>query len=58
MSLGQCIYMLKESLIGFERLYNRFGGIEVLNSMIAINEKGFCRVWLNDNFSLNSFPKK
>lgn len=25
--------------------------------MVTINEKGFCRVWLNENFALNSFPK-
>jgi hypothetical protein len=25
MSLAQTIYILKESYIGFERLYNRFG---------------------------------
>jgi hypothetical protein len=58
MSLGQCLYLLKEALIGFERLYNRFGGFEVFNSMIAINEKGFCRVWLSENIASNSFPKR
>jgi|LakMenEpi03Aug12_release.lakeMendotaPanAssembly.Ray.scaffolds.fasta_scaffold37369_1 hypothetical protein len=37
MPTGQVLYLLKESMIGFERLYNRFGGFEILNSMIAIN---------------------
>ena len=47
MPIGQMLYMLKETMLGFERLYNRFGSFEILNSMIAINEKGFCRVWFN-----------
>lgn len=25
--------------------------------MITINERGFCRVWLNENFALNSYSK-
>jgi hypothetical protein len=37
MTLAQTIYMLKESYIGFERLYNRFGPFEITESMIAIN---------------------
>lgn len=24
--------------------------------MIALNDKGFCKVWLNDDFTLNAFP--
>lgn len=42
-------------MIGFERLYNKFGAFEVTESMIGINEKGACRVWLNENFSINWF---
>ena len=26
--------------------------------MIAVNEKGYCRVWLNENYSLNSYQKR
>jgi hypothetical protein len=47
MTLAQTIYMLKESYIGFERLYNRFGPFEITESMIAINLKGYCKVWIN-----------
>lgn len=58
MSIGQCLYILKESLIGFERLFNRFGGFEIVNSMITINEKGCCRVWMNENFGQNTLNKR
>jgi len=54
MNLAQTLYILKESIIGFERLFNRFGPFEVRENMIAINEKGFCRVWLNENFADNN----
>ena len=49
--------MLKECVVGFERLFNRFGGFDITENMIAVNEKGFCKVWVNENFSLNSMQK-
>jgi hypothetical protein len=55
--MAQALYLLKEAIIGFERLYNRFGPFKVTEGMIAINEKGFCRVWINENFSLNTIKE-
>ena len=26
--------------------------------MIAINEKGYCKVWMNENYAFNSFIRK
>ena len=56
-NLSQTLYLLKESMMGFERLYSRYGGFEIKNSMISINEKGMCKVWFNDNLAENSLPK-
>jgi hypothetical protein len=40
-------------MIGFERLFNRFGTFRITENMVGVTEKGFCRVWINENFSLN-----
>ena len=58
MSIAQALYIIKECLIGFERLFNRFGGFQIFETMVSINEKGYCRVWVNENFSENSYLKK
>jgi hypothetical protein len=43
--------------MGFERLLKKFGAFNINEDMIKINEKGFCRVWMNANFANNSFSK-
>lgn len=57
MMLSQVLYLLKESLIGFERLYDRFGPFDVSNKMILVNKNQKCRVWINENITLN-FPAR
>jgi hypothetical protein len=57
MPLFQVLYLLKESVIGFERLYDRFGTFDISNKMILINKNLKCRVWINENITLN-FPSK
>ena len=47
MNTGQAWYFLKECMIGFERLFDKFGGFEITDSMIVVNEKGQCKVWFN-----------
>jgi hypothetical protein len=54
MTIAQALYTLKEAIFGFERLYSKFGPFQVFENMIALNEKGSCRVWINEDFSLNS----
>ena len=44
---NQIIYLMKESIVGFERLFSKFGGFEVTPNMISINEKDQCKVWYN-----------
>ena len=58
MPLSQALYLIKECLIGFERLFNRFGAFDITETMIAINEKGLCKVWINENFALNAYSKR
>ena len=57
MPLYQNLYLLKESLIGFERLFDRFGSFDVSSKMVLINKNSKCRVWINENITLN-FPAR
>jgi hypothetical protein len=55
--LHQILYLMKEALVGFERLFDRFGLFDITNRMILINKNSKCRVWMNENITLN-FPSK
>jgi len=50
--------MMKESLIGFERLYDRFGPFDVSTRMVFINKKGKYRVWINEDVAKNNPSKR
>lgn len=45
--LFKVIYLLKESLVGLERLVNKFGFFKVTSDMIVINKDFKCNVWIN-----------
>jgi hypothetical protein len=45
--LFKLMYMLKEAIIGYERLYHKFGSFLITPDMIAINNQNKCKVWLN-----------
>jgi len=45
--LFKTLYLLKEALIGFERLFDRFGSFMVTPKMVGINRQHQCKVWLN-----------
>jgi hypothetical protein len=53
--LFKLLYLLKESVIGFERLYNKFGPFTISNKMIALNQQNKCKIWLNEDFASNQF---
>jgi hypothetical protein len=57
LQLFQLLYLLKESLIGFERLFDRFGGFDITDKMILINKNNKCKVWINEALMFN-FPGK
>jgi hypothetical protein len=47
LTLAQGLYLMKEALIGFERLFDRFGSFDPSSKMVLINKNGKCRVWIN-----------
>lgn len=50
---GQLLYILSESLCGFEELYYRFGSFTITDDHIGFNEIGQCKVWNNPIFPSN-----
>lgn len=46
-TVDQTLYCLKEAIVGFERLFNRFGAFKISDNMIGIDEKGQCKVWIH-----------
>jgi hypothetical protein len=53
-SLFKMLYLLKEAVIGFERLFHSYGPFAVSARMIGLNMTNKCKVWLNDNFASNA----
>lgn len=53
MPLLQLAYVLRESMIGFERLYDRLGGFDISARMIKINKSGRCKIWCHENITIN-----
>jgi len=46
-TFSQAVYVLSESLRGFQECYDKVGPFEVTDRMIGINNKGTVKVWLN-----------
>lgn len=51
--LFKAIYLLKESLVGFERLFSKYGSFLPTPAMIGINKDHKCKVWVNQDFTKN-----
>ena len=49
------LYLLKESLIGYERLYTRYGAFEINDKMIGVNKYHKCKIWLNSELVKNYY---
>lgn len=47
------LYILRESLIGFQAIVERFGYVCVNDGMIGINRQGKVRVWCNSKYEKN-----
>ena len=52
--LFNMLYIAKEALVGFERLFDQFGSFELNSKMIFISRLGKCKVWCHENISKNS----
>lgn len=48
---GLCI--LRESLIGFEAMFRKFGYVHIDDKLIGLNGEGNVKVWMNENFAYN-----
>lgn len=48
------LYLLKEALIGFERLFHMYGPFVLTSRMVALNKADKCKVWLADDFASNA----
>jgi hypothetical protein len=44
--LFKLLYLFKEAIIGFERLYAKFGPFRATPKMVALNPRGKCKIWL------------
>jgi hypothetical protein len=53
--LFRALYLLKESLIACERLFQRFGAFRITTRMVGVNQAHKCRVWINENLASNAF---
>jgi hypothetical protein len=45
--LFRALYLLKETLIGCERLFARFGAFRITARMVGVNQAHKCRVWIS-----------
>ncbi len=57
MNYGQGLYVLNESLVGFQELYNKVGSFVIDDNHIGFNETGNVKVWLHKNFAKNHLDK-
>ena len=53
--LFKVLYLIKESIVGFERLFYKFGPFLVTGRMIALNSQSKCKIWLSEDFTSNVF---
>jgi hypothetical protein len=53
--LFRMLYLLKETLIACERLFQRFGCFRMTARMVGINHAHKCRVWISEHLATNSF---
>ena len=53
LSFEESLYMLSESIRGFDDCYSKVGSFDIVEQMIGINKKGYVKVWLNENFAEN-----
>jgi hypothetical protein len=51
--LFKLLYLLKETLIGMERLCDRFGPFAPSPRLVGLTPSGRCKVWLCENFASN-----
>ena len=53
LSLPQALYVLATAAAGYNTLNSFFGPLDPHEEMICFNQDGKCKVWLNENLSVN-----
>lgn len=56
LSFSQIIYLLKEMMIGYDALVDIFGTFEPTEEMVAISSTHQWKVWVNQDFFINTKP--
>lgn len=56
-TLAEATDMLEQSLKGFALLFELFGLFTITAELIGVNSKQEVKVWLNDNFGLNTIEE-
>lgn len=51
--LFKILYLLKEALIGFERLFHLHGAFMPTARMVVLTAANKCKVWINENLASN-----
>ena len=55
--LFKILYIIKESIIGFERLIDRMGSFDATPKMIVFSQNHKCKVWFNECLVSNALQK-
>lgn len=54
MGFPEALYCLSEAMVGFRHLHQKVGPFQITDRMIGMTPEGFVKVWMNDNFAMNS----
>jgi hypothetical protein len=57
LSLAEANTILEQAVKGFALLFELFGLFTITSDLIGINSKHEAKVWLNDNFGLNTIDE-
>ena len=53
--LFKMMYLIKETLIGLERLFSKFGAFLFTEAMVFVDQSGKCKVWINERVEANNY---
>jgi hypothetical protein len=51
---SQILYLLKEMMIGYDVLIDKFGTFSPSEEMVAVSRGGQWKVWINEDFVKNN----
>lgn len=54
LTLSESIYVLKECLLAYQELFNKFSAVSINKFYSGLNAQGKLKVWINDNLAVNN----